>query len=610
MTGGDAGIQHAHAQYVGAFIDELVRAGVAHLVYAPGSRSTPLVVMADRHPLLKLWSHIDERSAAFFALGLAKATGRPAAVLCTSGSAAANFFPAVVEAYHARVPLLVLTADRPHELRDVGAPQTMNQIHLYGQQVKWFAEMAPPDGDPAMIRYSRVTAARAVAVAMAAPAGPVHLNFPLREPLLPVPAGEGQARGPWANAVEARPPGEPYVAVAQGQRQLSNEETAALARELVSVERGLILCGPQEDLALAPAVARLAAVLGWPVLADPLSQVRCGPHHHPLILDFYDALLRDEVFAGEHAPEVVMRFGAMPTAKSILLYLQRHARCRQVVVDDGGWREPTHLAARLVQAEAVGLAQSLADAVAQVKGQPPADTAEQSPWTRSWLAANDVARTVISQMLEAPSEAADSEGRVFWELARLLPPNACLFAGSSMPVRDLDSFFPASQRPLRIMANRGLNGIDGVVSTALGASAALARGEDNGPLLLVIGDLSFFHDMNGLLAAKLHGLDATIILINNDGGGIFSFLPQAQGAENFEALFGTPTGLDFRPAVSMYGGRFVDTTTWPQFRAAVQEGMAGQGLTVVQVRTSRQANVAQHHGIWQAVGRALAEGRS
>lgn len=608
MTGGDAGIQHAHAQYVGAFIDELVRAGVQHLVYAPGSRSTPLVVMADRHPDLKLWSHIDERSAAFFALGLAKATGRPAAILCTSGSAAANFFPAVVEAYHARVPLLVLTADRPHELRDVGAPQTMKQIHLYGQQVKWFVEMAPPDADPAMIRYSRATAARAVAVAMEAPAGPVHLNFPFREPLLPAPAGEGFA-GPWASTVKARSHGEPYVAVSQGQRRLPAEETEALARELATVERGLILCGPQEDPALAPAVVRLAAALGWPVLADPLSQVRCGPHHHPLILDCYDALLRDEAFAGEHAPAVVLRFGAMPTAKSILLYLQRHAQCRQVVVDDGGWREPTHLAARLVQAEAVGFAGQLAEAVSVAKAQPPADAVAYSQWTRSWLAANDAARAVIGRMLEAPSEAADSEGRVFWELARLLPPNACLFAGSSMPVRDLDSFFPASPRPLRIMANRGLNGIDGVVSTALGAGAALAGRDDSGPLVLVIGDLSFFHDMNGLLAAKLHQLSATIILINNDGGGIFSFLPQAQGAENFEALFGTPTGLDFSPAVGMYGGRFVDAATWEQFRAAVQEGMAGQGLTVVQVRTSRQDNVAQHQAVWQAVSRALAEAR-
>src|SRR5690606_35750219 len=333
MHGDDRGVQRSHWAYVGAFLDGLAGAGVRHICFAPGSRSTPLVMMAARHPAVTLWSHIDERSAAFFALGLARGLGEPVALICTSGTAAANFYPAVVEAFYARVPLVVLTADRPHELRDRGAPQTIDQIGMYGSHVKWFAEMAPSDDHPEMVRYSRIAAARAAATAREAPAGPVHLNFPLREPLIPLPPDPGGDAGPQgegaplrggAGAVGSQADGAVpggsmgSVAVHEGARTLSPGAARRLAEELAAVERGIIVCGPDGDPRLAHAVTALAARLDWPVLADPLSSVRCGRHDLSRIVDAYDAFLRDDAFVTSHRPDAVLRFGAFPVSKPLL----------------------------------------------------------------------------------------------------------------------------------------------------------------------------------------------------------------------------------------------------------------------------------------------------
>ncbi|HMA33453.1 MAG TPA: 2-succinyl-5-enolpyruvyl-6-hydroxy-3-cyclohexene-1-carboxylic-acid synthase [Chloroflexia bacterium] len=609
--------------YTSAFVDELARAGIQHVCICPGSRSTPLALLIARHPGLRVWMHVDERSAAFFALGMAKARREPVALVCTSGTAAANFFPAVIEAHLAHVPLLVLTADRPAELRDNGAPQAIDQVRLYGPYAKWFADLALPEATPAMLRYVRTMAARAVATTRTTPAGPVHLNLPFREPLVPLadetnfpnplpPSLQGRGsdeqgnspprRGEGPGERKAPPdsppragegPGERSVAVVEGPRVLPAGAVPQLLGMLAG-RRGLILCGPQDDPALAPAVLALAGALDYPVLADPLSGVRCGPHHGPLVLDSYDAFLRDADFVAGHAPEVVVRFGAMPTSKPVLLYLQQYPACHLIVVDGGaGWNEPTQLAGTMIYADPVALCTALVAAAQTSSGPDGSGAAAPPDWCAGWVTAHRRTREVLARKLDAMD--AFFEGKIFAELAALLPAGATLYAGNSMPVRDLDTFFPGGERPLRFLCNRGANGIDGVVSSALGASTTGA------PLLLVIGDLSFYHDLNGLLAAKQHRLHATIVLLNNDGGGIFSFLPQASAADHFEQLFGTPTGLDFRPAVEMYGGRFVRPATWDAFRAAVRTGLAGDGLTVIEIRTDRQENVAAHRGLWPAV---------
>jgi 2-succinyl-5-enolpyruvyl-6-hydroxy-3-cyclohexene-1-carboxylate synthase len=562
-------------QSVKALVDQLVRAGVHHFCACPGSRSTPLAVSIAEHPGARLWMHLDERSAGYFALGMAKAQRAPVALLATSGTAAANFLPAVVEAYYARVPLVVLTADRPHELRDCGAPQTIDQVGLYGKHVRWFFDLAEPDGrlNLDQARHVRTLAARAVAVACGAPAGPVHLNWPFREPFFTTPAPDS-------------PRETPGMAVSAGRRAPSPELIERLASQLAATPRGLIVCGPHDDPELPWRVAGLAERLGYPILADPLSGVRCGPHPREAVLDAYDASLRDPRIVERLAPKVVLRFGAMPTSRSLLLSLQRHADARQVVVDGGGgWNEPTGLASEVLHVDDDLLCDALVEAL------PPRS---RSTWLDEWLAADRATRAALADYLADLDEL--FEGKVFAELATCLPDGSTLYVGNSMPVRDLDAFFPSSELDLRILANRGANGIDGVVSSALGASA----GNHPAPTLLAIGDISFYHDLNGLLAARRHNLDLTVVLLNNDGGGIFSFLPQADVPEHFEALFGTPHGLDFSPFVEGYGGDFLRIATWHEFRDRLGVGLGTPGLHVLEVPTERQRNLELHRAAWQA----------
>ncbi len=599
---------------VGALVDELVRSGVGHLCLCPGSRSAPLAICAARHPGLRVWALIDERSTGFFALGMARALRKPVAVLSTSGTAAANFLPAVVEARYGRIPLVVLTADRPREMRDFGASQTIDQVRLYGSHVKWFADVASPEATAEMLRYFRTVAGRAAATACERPAGPVHLNVPLREPLVPTPVpGEVPPEElRTATAWEGRPDGRPYTSVIQPARTPGPELIRSLTDHISQTPRGVIVCGPSEDPGLAEAVCRLAGAAGYPILADPLSQVRCGPHDRHLVIDGYDPMLRVDALAQGLAPDVILRLGGVPASRPLLNFLQRHSEARRVVADgEDGWTDPTHLASEVVHTDARVLCEVLASSLRRRDGTPsgdgtlppttggrPARGAAGEVWAARWTRLSAIAREAVQRRLQALDE--PFEGKVFAELSELLPDGAILCAGNSMPVRDLDAFFPASSRAIRVLGNRGASGIDGLISSALGAAAV-----SPGPVALVLGDLAFYHDMNGLLAAKLHRLRATIVLLNNDGGGIFSFLPQAAYPEHFERLFGTPTGLDFGAAASLYGAAFTRAETWQAFREGVRASLASPTVSVVEVQTTRDRNVALHQEVWAAVEAAL-----
>jgi 2-succinyl-5-enolpyruvyl-6-hydroxy-3-cyclohexene-1-carboxylate synthase len=592
--------------YVGAFVDELARAGVRHVCIAPGSRSAPLALTVAEHPALRSWIHLDERSAAFFALGLARMLDAPVALLCTSGSAAANFLPAVVEARSACVPLLVLTADRPPELRDVGAAQTIDQNRLYGAHAKWFVDVALPEATPSLLRYARALAGRAAALAAAAPAGPVHLNFPFREPLVPVavePPAELSAGD--ALAWRGRPDGAPWVRVADARPAPDPGTARHVADVLREARRPLLVCGPQPDPALAAPLATLARALGAPLLADPLSQVRWGAHDRSAVIDRYDAALRDDATAAELAPDVVLRVGAPPTSKALQQYLQRHATARHLVVDAAGWPDPALLAADVVHADPRLLCERVLERLADGAARP-VEPAACPAWLPAWRRVDAAAGAALAAHGAALAE--PFEGRALAEIAALVPAGGTLCVSSSMPVRDLDAFAAGDGRTLRVLANRGANGIDGVVSTALGAAAA-ARELGGGPTVLVIGDLAFYHDMNGLLAAKLHALDATIVVLNNDGGGIFSFLPQADHPAHFEQLFGTPHGLGFGPAAELYGARYHRADSWEALREGVAAGIGGRGLHLVEMRTDRARNVVLHREAWRTVALALAERR-
>ncbi|SDN89878.1 2-succinyl-5-enolpyruvyl-6-hydroxy-3-cyclohexene-1-carboxylic-acid synthase [Bacillus sp. OK048] len=567
--------QETLTAYLVAFVAELVQTGITDVVVSPGSRSTPMAMVMAEHPEIKIHIHVDERSAAFFALGMAKATNKPVAILCTSGTAAANYFPAIVEARYSRVPLLVLTADRPHELREVGAPQAIDQIHLYGQHVKWFADMALPENSKEMIRYARTVCARAAAIATGAPAGPVHLNFPFREPLIPKLAEE-------SFQLEERAKG--YVKVRNGELTIGEDEFKEISLKLNGYKNGMIVCGNIADERFAKAVTDLSAALKFPILADPLSQLRSGKHQLENITEAYDTFLRNEDAKTYLKPDVILRFGAMPVSKALTIFLKENHQAEQLVIDGaGGWRDPASLSTEMIYCnETIFCEQLLAFT----------EKRESTEFLEKWQGVNSLTKANMALIKDSQKL---SEGRLFYQLAEMLPDGATLFVGNSMPIRDLDSFFLNNRKSVKVMANRGANGIDGTVSTALGAALY------SQPLYLVLGDLTFFHDLNGLVAAKLYDIDIRIIVVNNNGGGIFSFLPQSQHPKNFELLFGTPLNLEFEHAVRMFNGNFTKVKDWEHLGELMNQSTTVNGLHVYEVVTNRDSNLTEHREFWQIV---------
>jgi len=572
-----APFRDANTALARAFVDELARAGVTDACLAPGSRSTPVALALARDERIRVHVHLDERSAAFFALGTARMSGRPAVVLTTSGTAASNLHPAVLEAHHGRVPLLACTADRPPELRDTGAGQTVDQHALFGSAVRWQADPGPPEDRADAGAHWRSMAARAVAVALGPPAGPVHLNLPFREPLVPTGAELVPAPG--------RTDGRPWVSVVPPQRKPDDSTVARLAASVRDMPRGVLLAG--WGAAVSPRTAiRFATAAGWPVLADPLSGLRVGPH----AVSTYDALLRIEDIAVSHRPDVAVRIGAPPTSKIAARWLG--ADVVQWMVDpDGAWLDPQRDAQEVVACDA----ELLLGAVADVLGSAPPSV----DWLEGWLHAEARARGALDELLDAGQD--PFEGRVARDLVGGLPDGASLVVASSMPVRDVESF-AAPRDGLRVLANRGVNGIDGFTSTALGAAAVAT-----GPLVALLGDLCFLHDGNGLLGASSRGIDATLVVIDNDGGGIFSFLPQADDAEHFEALFATPHGLDLAAVAAVHGVPCVAVEKAGALVPAVDDAIRAGGVRLVLVRTDRAENVARHREAWTAVASAVSQ---
>jgi 2-succinyl-5-enolpyruvyl-6-hydroxy-3-cyclohexene-1-carboxylate synthase len=555
-----------------AFCDELARCGLRHACTSPGSRCTPIVLSLARNRRIRCWSHIDERCAGFFALGAAKASGRPVAITCTSGTAAGNMAPAVIEAFHARVPLVVLTGDRPPELRDVGAGQTIDQFKLYGDAVKWFFEVGVPEGTPESLRWIRTLACRAYWTATSGRPGPVHLNFPLREPLVldgPLPE-DGTGRGgeqPYVifdAAAPSAPSGGPHP-----------------------FGRMVIVAGEDRDRVAAQRLASFAAQAGVPLLADPLS----GARHGPAAIAHYDVLLRDREFTASHQPEFVIRVGDLPTSKALRTWLAGLATAQIAIDPDGVWHDPGAVVGLRVGAPYRTLLDGLAEGEV---------IAADPGWLASWRAADDAAAEAITDVLgDQLSEPLVARGLGEW-----LPAGATLFVASSMPIRDVELFFGSTEPAPLVLSNRGANGIDGTVSSAFGAAAA---GE--GPVVLLIGDVALAHDIGGLLAARRLQLALTIVLLNNDGGGIFHFLPVAGERDAFEEHVATPHGLDFSRAAALYGLGYRHPASVAELRDAVRGALAGDATTIIEVRTDREHNLALHRRVAGAVAGRLALSR-
>ncbi|MDG6967504.1 MAG: 2-succinyl-5-enolpyruvyl-6-hydroxy-3-cyclohexene-1-carboxylic-acid synthase [Nitrososphaerota archaeon] len=545
----------------------------------PGSRSTPIALaLARRAGDVRQWVLFDERSAAFFALGVAKSSGSPVAVVSTSGTAAANLLPAVAEARLGRVPLVAVTADRPPESRDFGGAQTIDQVGLFGSHAKWFQDL-PLAADPGLLaRYSRIVGARASHTALSQPRGPVHVNFSFREPLLPDSPSPGAYSRGGTRAV-----------VVVGARAFADEASLnGVAAELGSHAKGLIVAGPGEyPVGLRGALSALSERLGWPLLADALSNLRQDGAVNGGVVRCYEPLVRSEAFQARK-PDCVLRIGGVPTSKELNLFCQG---ATTVILDDAeGWRDPDFAASAFVFGDLEHSVRSLQRAVGAGPGPDPG-------WRRVWESASADAEARMDSMMGAVAEL--FEGKLFHLLSKMLRPAAPLtvVVGSSMPVRDLDYFFLRGSKNVRLVANRGANGIDGVVSTAMGVAAA------EGDVLLVLGDVSFYHDTNGLLASRLHHLNATVIVVNNRGGGIFSFLPQhSLPKEVFERLFGEAHDIDFSGVSTLYGGKFHRVSDWAGLERALGSSAGAKGLRVIELMAEdRERNVELHRAAFKAL---------
>ncbi len=563
------------------FVDALAKGGLRHVCIAPGSRSTPLALAFAAHPDVQVHMHLDERSAGFFALGLAMATNAPAALLCTSGSAAANFLPAIVEAHEAHVPMLVLTADRPPELRGSGANQTMDQLKLYGSHVLMFAEMPLPEAEPPAVvqRHVRSVAARALAVANGSPKGPVHLNFPFRKPLEPS-----------AEEVHARrfPLDAPATRMDRGVLQPTERQICDLADVIRRHEQGVIVCGPRsagDDF--APAVIALSQASGYPIFADALSGLRS----HAGVIAHYDLLLDPKVSpetSRRFTPEVVIRFGAVPTSQVLNDALARcDAQHRIRITGDGVWADDDFRTTWQLHADPDAACHRLAASLSMQR---------DMHWLHSWQDAAQDAQVALDEVLH---DCAWFDMQAVHDVLAALPEDARLFAGNSLSVRHVDALAHAG-RNVELFGSRGVSGIDGNVSTVLGIAAADARR----PVTGLIGDITLIHDMNGLLAMK-HVPNATIIVVNNDGGGIFHRLPIAGIDPPFTELFLTPHGLRFEHAAKLHGLRYALAEYCEQLQAVLSaqwRKVNDAPAQLIEIITDSPADAAARRNMLKRIG--------
>lgn len=545
-------------------VDDLVRFGMEHACVSPGSRSTPIALALARHPHVRVHVHLDERAAGFFALGIAKVTGRPVAVACTSGTAVAELFPAVVEASMSRATLVLLTADRPPELRGVGANQTIDQPGIFGSYVRAALDAPVPGDSPDEATWHEL-ARELLTAATGPPPGPVHLNLPLREPLVPTPVSLHAS-----TSTDVRP----EIVEAPEPR-----EVVALAEEIAATERGLILAGTMRE---TPPLLELAERVRWPLAAEPTSGAR-----RPGALAAPQSLFGDERFLTQHRPDVVVQFGAAPTSRAGLELVRGAARL--VIVDqDHRVADPHRRASRTIRADAPAL---VAGVLRTLAARP------VTGWLQAWRTADATAREVVDELLDRWDE--PFEGRIARDVAASAPAASTLVVGSSMPVRDLDAFM-APRSGLGVIGNRGASGIDGLVSTALGVAA----GARPRPVTALCGDLTLLHDVGSLVWSARRGHDLVVVVPNNGGGVIFSFLEQRELPE-LEELFTTPHHLDLGAVSRAAGAGHTRVERAPELVPAISEARAGGGVCVVEVFVDAELNVRRHEEVRSAVNGAL-----
>jgi 2-succinyl-5-enolpyruvyl-6-hydroxy-3-cyclohexene-1-carboxylate synthase len=556
--------------WASVLVETLARLGLKTAIACPGSRSTPLTIAFAQHPSVETIPILDERSAAFFALGVAKQSGSPVALICTSGTAGANFYPAIIEAYYSHIPLLVLTADRPPELRDCHAGQTINQMKLYGDYAREYLEVAAPIASWQMLRYLRQTAIRAWTRSRLPVAGAVHLNLPFRDPLAPLADGEtGALAVCWdEEAFFAHVDSSPKIITVM----MSDITTVIMSRveRWQNGDRGIIIGGlaqPSAPQAYCDAIARLSQCLGFPVLAEGLSPLRNDNRRNPNLISTYDTFLRNSKLAFSLQPEIVLQIGELPIGKQLRSWLDQTQPQRWTIDSHLENFDPLH-----------GTTQHLPVSIEHLAAQLPPSPAKNSPYLQQWLNAEAQTR----QALDATLAATDTlfEGKIAWLLSQTLPPQTPLFIANSMPVRDVEFFWRPNPHRIQPFFNRGANGIDGTLSTALG----IAHGHRSSVLLT--GDLALLHDSNGFLQTPRFRGHLTIILVNNNGGGIFEMLPIAKFESVFEDYFATPQSVDFGRLCQTYGVEYELIPSWEALQLRLNP-LPDSGIRVLEIRTHR-----------------------
>ena len=545
--------------------------GVRHVAISPGSRSTPLSIAADSTEGLETSIHLDERAGSYFALGLAKATSKPVILICTSGTAAANYYPAVVEAFYSGVPLIIISADRPPELQNRGAPQTIDQIELYGKHVRGFFQTTI--ASESTQENATALAADALKQSLKPFPGPVHINCPLREPLEPSDVSFSQFE-------------------VSNHLEISQETNISELEKFLGYEKGLIVVGPMEtDPSTCNKISELGNVTGWPVVADPASSMRNGPHVKNCVLISSGEHIFRSTWIKEHKPDVIIQMGRMPTSKGYKLFLNEIS-CENIVCTDelGFFPDPENVATYKVNVSPNALTGSLTQLAKKNK---------QTDWNKSWSDAEMVSSLAIHELID---NSVFDEAAIAQCLEEALPEESCIFVSNSMPIRDLDAFLPSSLKRLKVFANRGANGIDGVISTAAGVS----KGLSGVPTILFTGDLAFLHDLSGFTALRRLGSNLTIVVVDNNGGGIFSFLPIAETeGVNFQKLFHTPHDLDIETIAAIIDAKVFKPTTRQDFSIALDQSISAGGVNVIHVIVDTEKNVAIHKKASKKVNEVL-----
>lgn len=561
--------RNCNALWASVLVETWVRLGLRTAVVCPGSRSTPLTVAIARQPQVDAIPVLDERSAAFFALGVAKRSHCPVVLICTSGTAGANFYPAVIEASESRVPLIVLTADRPPELRDCASGQTVDQQKLYGRFPNWYAELALPALTLDSLRYARQMAVQAWQRSQFPLGGPVHLNCPFRDPLAPLADPETEAFADGFDSIRFFAHLGPPAAALRVEPSLNIDQT--LLEQWQTCDRGLIIAGPAQPLrpqAYCQAVAQIAQTLGWPILAEGLSPLRNQARLNPQLITAYDAILRQPPWAERLVPEQVIQLGPLPTSKVLRQWLQRHEPlCWQAEAGDRNL-DPLHQRTRTLPMSVEQLAQALAH--------PP--SLLHAYW-KDWAECD----RQVWQRLATELRAIEPlfEGKVTWMLSRHLPEQTPLIIANSMPVRDVEYFWQPGDRQIQPFFNRGANGIDGTLSTALGVA------HQSCPSVLLTGDLALLHDTNGFLSLPQFQGHLTIVMINNNGGGIFEMLPISQFEPPFEQFFAMPQQVNWQQLSAAYGITYERVTTWERLQQAIST-LPATGIRLLEISGDRK----------------------